>query len=242
MKSINENKIILNVKGIDVFYGPFQALWDVSLQLKIGEIVTLIGPNTAGKSTLLSTISGILHPIKGIIEFEGITISSLDTFEIVNLGNAHIPEGRRIFPEMTVLANLTLGSYTNRARRNKEQNLKKIFQLFPILKDRKKQLAKTLSGGEQQMLAIARGLMSEPKLILIDEMSLGLAPIVVEELYSVLKEIRKSGVSILFVDQNVRRSLEGADKAYIIKKGRIVLSGDTSSLKEEDIVKTYFGT
>jgi branched-chain amino acid transport system ATP-binding protein len=232
---------LLKISNIDVFYGTFQALWDVSLVVKPGEIVTLIGSNASGKSTLINTISGVMHPAKGAIEFEGRDISTLNPFQIVTLGISQVPEGRRIFSEMTVLANLILGSYNRKARPERAQNLQRVYQLFPILKDRTAQLAKTLSGGEQQMLAIGRSLMSNPKLILLDEMSLGLAPILVNELYRVLREVRERGVTILFVEQNVRRSLEEADRAYIMKAGRVVLSGDASDLREDDVEKAYFG-
>jgi branched-chain amino acid transport system ATP-binding protein len=233
---------LLKVSNIDVFHGSFQALWDVSLVVKRGEIVALIGANASGKSTLLNTISGLLHPAKGSIEFEGKNISVLDPFQIVTIGISQIPEGRRVFPTMTVLDNLIIGSYNRKARAKKEQNLKMVYELFPILKERKNQLAKTLSGGEQQMLALGRGLMSDPKLLLLDEMSLGLAPIVLNDLYKALKEIRERGITILFVEQNVRRSLKEADRAYIMEVGRVVLSGDVAELREEEEVKkAYFG-
>ena len=234
-------EISLKISNIDVFYDTLQALWDVSLVVKPGEIVALIGSNASGKSTLINTISGIMHPAKGAIEFEGQDISTLDPFQIVTLGISQVPEGRRIFPEMTVLDNLILGSYNRKARSNREQNLKMVYELFPILKERRKQLAKTLSGGEQQMLVIGRGLMSAPKLMLFDEISLGLAPIVIDAIYKVLKEIRARGITILFVEQNVRRSLKEADRAYIMKAGRIVLGKNAAELQEEEIKKAYFG-
>ena len=233
---------LLKISHIDVFHGSFQALWDVSLEVKPKEIIAIIGANSSGKSTLLNTISGILHPAKGSIEFEGKDISRIDPFRIVEMGISQTPEGRRVFPDMNVLDNLLTGSYTRRARSVSSRNLKNVYQLFPILEERKGQLAKTLSGGEQQMLAIGRSLMSDPKLLLLDEMSLGLAPVVVNELYKVLKQIRDIGITILFVEQNVRRSLVEADKAYILETGRVVLSGDVAALREEDRVKkAYFG-
>ena len=233
---------LLKVSNIDVFHGSFQALWNVSLEVKCGEIVALIGANTSGKSTLLDTISGLLHPAKGSIEFEGENISLLNPFQIVTSGISQVPEGRGIFPNMTVLDNLILGSYNRKARPKREQNLKMVYEHFPILKERKNQLAKTLSGGEQQMLALGRGLMSDPKLLLLDEISLGLAPIIIDELYRVLQEIRARGITILFVEQNVRRSLKEADRAYIMEVGRVVLSGDVVELqKEEEVKKAYFG-
>ena len=233
---------LLKISNVDVFHGSFQALWDVSLAVKPGEIVALVGANGSGKSTLLDTISGLLHPAKGKIEFEGKDISAVEPFQVVELGITQVPEGRRIFPGMTVLDNLIIGSYNRRARSKREQNLKMVYELFPILKERKNQLAKTLSGGEQQMLALGRGLMSDPRLMLLDEMSLGLAPIVLNDLYKALREIRERGIAILFVEQNVRRSLEEADRAYIMEVGRVVLSGDVADLREEEEVKkAYFG-
>jgi len=233
---------LLKVSNIDVFHGSFQALWDVSLEVKPGEMLALIGANTSGKSTLLDTISGLLHPAKGSIEFEGKDISALEPFQIVELGISQVPEGRRLFPEMSVLDNLIIGSYNRKARSRREQNLKEVYGHFPILEERKKQLAKTLSGGEQQMLAIGRGLMADPKLMLLDEMSLGLAPIVLDELYRALREIRERGITILFVEQNVRRTLQEADRAYILESGRVVLSGSPAELQEEEEVKkAYFG-
>jgi len=233
---------LLTVSNIDTFHGSFQALWDVSLTVKTGEIVTIIGANGAGKSTLLDSISGLVHPTKGSIEFEGKDITKLQPFKIVNLGISQTPEGRGIFPDLTVLENLIIGSYNRKARPFKEQNLQRVYQLFPVLEERKTQLAKTLSGGEQQMLALGRGLMSNPKLILLDEMSLGLAPMLINELYRVLREIRERGITILFVEQNVRRSLTEADRAYIMETGRVVLSGHVAELREEERVKkAYFG-
>jgi branched-chain amino acid transport system ATP-binding protein len=233
---------LLEVSHIDAFHGSFQALWDVSLSVKPGEIVAIIGANGSGKSTLLDTISGLVHPAKGSIEFEGKNISALEPFQIVDLGISQTPEGRRIFPDLTVLENLIIGSYNRKARSERAQNLQRVYQLFPLLEERKVQLAKTLSGGEQQMLALGRGLMSNPKLMLLDEISLGLAPLLVNELYRVLREIREKGITILFVEQNVRRSLIEADKAYIMEAGRVVLSGNVADLREEEKVKkAYFG-
>jgi branched-chain amino acid transport system ATP-binding protein len=213
----------------------------VSLVVKPGEIVALIGSNASGKSTLINTISGFIHPARGTIEFDGRDISTLDAFQIVTLGISQVPEGRRIFPEMTVLDNLILGSYNRQARPDREQNLKSVYEHFPILERRKNQLAKTLSGGEQQMLVIGRGLMSDPKLMLFDEISLGLAPKVTDELYKAVREIRAKGITILLVEQNVRRSLKEADRAYIIKAGRIVLGKNVAELQEEEVKQSYFG-
>jgi len=233
---------LLKVSHIDALHGSFQALWDVSLSVKLGENVAIIGANGSGKSTLLDTISGIVHPAKGSIEFEGKDISALKSYQIVDLGITQVPEGRRIFPDLSVLENLIVGSYNRKARSERAQNLQKVYHLFPILKERQAQLGKTLSGGEQQMLALGRGLMSDPKLILLDEISLGLAPLIVNELYRVLKEIREKGITILFVEQNVRRSLTEAERAYIMETGRVVLSGNVAELREEEKVKkAYFG-
>ncbi len=235
-------KVLLKVNNIDVFHGTFQALWDVSLEVRHGEMLALIGANTAGKSTLLDTLSGLLHPTKGNITLDGEDITYKDPYQVVDLGITQIPEGRGIFPEMSVLDNLIMGSYSRRARAKKEDNLKRVYQHFPILEKRKKQTAKTLSGGEQQMLVIGRGLMADPKLMLLDEMSLGLAPIVVTELFKALKEIREAGITLLFVEQNVRRTLQEADRAYILETGRITLSGTAAELREEEQVKkAYFG-
>jgi branched-chain amino acid transport system ATP-binding protein len=238
----SDQEPLLKISNIDVFHGTFQALWDVSLEVKTGEIVGLIGANTSGKSTLLDAISGLLHPVKGKIEFDGQDISNSEPFRIVELGITQIPEGRGIFPDMSVLDNLILGSYSQRARSKKKENLEKVYQLFPILETRKKQTAKTLSGGEQQMLVLGRGLMADPKLMLLDEMSLGLAPIIINRLYKTLQEIRDRGITILFVEQNVRRSLEEADRAYILEVGRVTLSGTAEELRgEETVKKAYFG-
>ena len=227
---------------IDAFHGTFQALWDVSLSVSAREISAIIGANGSGKSTLLDTISGLVHPARGSIEFEGTDISALEPYKIVDLGISQTPEGRRVFPDMTVLENLVIGSYNGKARRGKIQNLQIVYELFPIVEERKNQLAKTLSGGEQQMLALGRSLMSSPKLILLDEMSLGLAPLVVDHLYKALKEIRERGITILFVEQNSRRSLMEADSAYIMETGRVVLSGNVAALREgEKVKKAYFG-
>lgn len=235
-------KTLLKVNQIDAFHGSFQALWDVSLSVTLGEIVAIIGANGSGKSTLLDTISGLVHPAKGSIEFEGKNISTLEPFQIVDLGISLLPEGGRIFPDFTVLENLIIGSYNRKARPESAQNLQRVYQLSPVLEERKAQLAKTLSGGEKQMLALGRSLMSDPKLMLLDEMSLGLAPLLVNELYRALREIRARGITILFVEQNVRRSLIEADRAYIMEAGRVVLSGNVDDLREEERVKkAYFG-
>jgi len=234
---------LLKVSHIDVFHGSFQALWDVSLSVESGEIVAIIGANGSGKSTLMEAISGLMHPARGSIEFEGHAISSLEPFQIVVRGISLMPEGGRIFPDLTVLENLKIGSYNRKARSESAENLQRVYELFPVLQARKTQPARTLSGGEKQMLALGRSLMSDPKLVLLDEMSLGLAPRLVNDLYVALREIRARGITVLFVEQNVRRSLAEADRAYIMETGRIVLSGRVEDLREEEKVKkAYFGT
>jgi len=233
---------LLAVDSIDVFYGGFQALRTVSLHVQPGEIVALVGANGAGKTTLLNAISGLIQPANGTIRYEGEDIAARDPSQIVSLGISHVPQGRRLFPDMTVLDNLTLGSYNRNARPAVAESLRAVYDLFPILERRKEQPAKTLSGGEQQMLALGRGLMSNPKLMLLDEMSLGLAPIIIGKVYKALREIRKRGITVLFVEQSVRRSLQEADRAYIIEAGQVVLEGRVEDLREEgEIKKAYFG-
>ena len=236
------DEVLLRVDSIDVFYGSLQVLWDVSIEVRTGEIVAVAGANGAGKSTLMKTISGLLHPAKGSIQFAGQDITNMNAYDIVGHGISQVPEGRRLFPEMTVLENLMIGSYDGRARAAKEENLERVYDLFPILAERKNQVAKTLSGGQQQMVAIGRGLMSNPKLMIIDEMSLGLSPLIVLDLFKVLQEIQARGVTVLLVEQNVWQTLHEADRAYIIETGRIVLSGNALELTEEERVKdAYFG-
>lgn len=234
--------MLLKVNNIDVFYGNLQVLWDVSLEVTSGEIVAIAGANGAGKSTLLKTISGILHPVNGSIEFAGTDITNLNAYDIVDQGISQVPEGRQLFPDMTVLQNLNIGSYSRKARAKREENLTRVYELFPVLKERKNQLAKTLSGGEQQMVAIGRGLMANPRVMIIDEMSLGLSPLIVSELFRVLHDIRDGGITILLVEQNVWQTLHEADRAYVIETGRIALSGNALELlEEEEIRDAYFG-
>jgi branched-chain amino acid transport system ATP-binding protein len=235
-------EVLLQVNNIDVYYGNLQVLWDVSLVVNSGEIVAIAGANGAGKTSLLKTISGVLHPAQGSIEFAGRDITKMNASDIVGQGISQIPEGRRLFPEMTVEQNLFIGSYNRIARARRDQNLTRVYDLFPILKERKKQLAKTLSGGQQQMVAIGRGLMANPRLMIIDEMSLGLSPLIVKELFQVLHEIRNRGITILLVEQNVWQTLHEADRAYVIETGHIVLSGKAIDLMdEEDVRNAYFG-
>ena len=235
-------EVLLQVDNIDVFYGNLQVLWGISLVVNSGEIVAIAGANGAGKTTLLKTISGVLHPAQGSIEFAGRDITNMNASDIVGQGISQIPEGRQLFPEMTVAQNLFIGSYNRGARASRDQNLTRVYELFPVLEERKKQLAKTLSGGEQQMVAIGRGLMANPKLMIIDEMSLGLSPLIVSELFQVLHEVRNRGITILLVEQNVWQTLNKADRAYVIETGRIVLSGKAIDLMdEEDVRNAYFG-
>jgi branched-chain amino acid transport system ATP-binding protein len=234
---------LLRVNGIDAYYGNLQVLWDVSLEVQSKEIVSIAGANGAGKTTLLKTISGMMHPTKGSIEFAGKEITRMNAYEIVAQGISQVPEGRRLFPEMTVQQNLVIGSYSRGARSKREENLARVYELFPILKERKEQLAKTLSGGQQQMVAIGRGLMANPRMIIIDEMSLGLSPLIVSELFRVLHEIQARCVTVLLVEQNVWQTLHEADRAYVLETGRVVLSGRACDLREEEQVrKAYFGT
>ncbi|MBU4226534.1 MAG: ABC transporter ATP-binding protein [Chloroflexi bacterium] len=234
---------MLQINSINVFYGSLQVLWEVSLDVKSGEMVAIAGANGAGKTTLLKTISGVLHPAKGRIEFAGTDITNTNAYDIVEQGISHVPEGRRLFPEMTVLQNLFIGSYNRKAREKRDENLARVYELFPILKERKNQLAKTLSGGQQQMVAIGRGLMANPRVLIIDEMSLGLSPLIVNELFRALKDIKARGITILLVEQNVWRTLHEADRAYVIETGRIVLQGNAHDLiEEEEVRNAYFGT
>ena len=233
---------LLQVSNLDVSYGSLQVLWDVSLEVGKGEIVAIAGANGAGKTTLLKTISGLITPIAGRILFRGEDITHSEAYDIVAMGISQVPEGRRLFPEMTVLQNLVIGSYNRTARALKEENLARVYELFPVLADRRNQLAKTLSGGQRQMVAIGRGLMSNPALLIIDEMSLGLSPLIVCDLFEVLQEIRARGVTVLLVEQNVWQTLHEADRAYVMETGRVVLSGDAADLCEEERVKNaYFG-
>ena len=232
---------MLEVHQVDVHYGDIQALWNVSFRVENGEIVSLIGSNGAGKTTVLKTISGILSLTKGSVTIDGVRSDTIKAYQIVEQGVSLVPEGRRLFRDMTVLENLELGGYIERTRPQKDENLKWIFQMFPVLDQRVHQLAGTLSGGEQQMLAIARGLMSEPKLLLVDELSLGLAPLIVKHIYMTLKEINRSKkMTILIVEQNVRLALEISDRGYIIENGRLTGEGKGNELLRSDKVKSAY--
>ena len=232
---------ILNIDHIDVFYGDFHALWDVSLTISKSDIVSIIGANGAGKSTLMYTIAGQNVPAHGTIEFMGDRIDGMGAHLSVGKGIALVPEGRRVFPRLTVYDNLIIGAYTPRARANIEKNIKKIHDLFPILAERGNQRSITLSGGEQQMLAIGRALMSEPELLLCDEISLGLAPVVIKSIYKQLEVISQEGLTIVLVEQDVKRSLRFADYAYVMLEGKIALQGKAADLGEEQVKKAYFG-
>ncbi len=232
---------MLEVHQVDVHYGDIQALWNVSFRVENGEIVSLIGSNGSGKTTVLKTISGILSLTKGSVTIDGVRSDTIKAYQIVEQGVSLVPEGRRLFRDMTVLENLELGGYIERTRPQKDKNVKWIFQMFPVLDQRVHQLAGTLSGGEQQMLAIARGLMSEPKLLLVDELSLGLAPLIVKHIYMTLKEINRSKkMTILVVEQNVRLALEISDRGYIIENGRITGEGKGSELLKSDKVRSAY--
>jgi len=230
------------VKNINVYYGKLQVLWDMSFKVEEGEIVSLVGSNGSGKTTTLRTISGLLHPPTGTIEFLGERIDRLPSQKIVAKGVAHVPEGRGIFSHLTVTENLKIGAYTSNAWKKKEETVKFVHELFPILEERKNQIAGTLSGGEGQMLAIARALMSKPKLLMLDEPSLGLAPKIVMQIFDLLKKVSKEGITILLVEQNVWQALELANRSYVLETGRVTLEGTGKELLENDQVKkAYLG-
>jgi branched-chain amino acid transport system ATP-binding protein len=231
---------VLEVKNIDVFYGDVQVIWDVSFEVKEGEVVALIGANGAGKSTTLKTISGIVRPKKGEIIFNGFPIHRVEPFKLIEMGLALCPEARRLFVEMTVEENLDMGSLKGEAKKQRQKTKEMVFELFPRLKERRKQLAGTLSGGEQQMVAIGRGLMSLPKLLMFDEPSLGLAPILVREIFNVAKRIREEGATVLIVEQNVKQTLAIADRAYVLETGKLVMQGTGQSLLNDEHVKAAY--
>lgn len=233
---------MLKVNEIDVFYGNIQALKGVSLQVEEGEIVTLIGANGAGKTTLLHTISGLLKPKNGSIEYLGKPIHGRPAQQIVREGISHVPEGRRVFANMTVEENLDLGAYLRKDSKEIKKDLEKVYELFPRLFERKKQQAGTLSGGEQQMLAMGRALMARPKLLLLDEPSMGLAPLLVQTIFKIIEEINQNGTTILLVEQNAHMALSIAKRAYVIETGRVVISGTSKELQQsEQIREVYLG-
>ena len=233
---------MLNLDKINVYYGAIHAIKDISIEVNEGEIVTLIGANGAGKSTTLRTISGLLKPKTGTVKFEGQDIAGLPAQGIVSLGISQVPEGRRVFANMTVMENLELGAYLRSDKKGIKEDLKSVFERFPRLAERRGQLSGTLSGGEQQMLAMGRALMSRPRLLLLDEPSMGLAPLLVKEIFSIIKEINASGTTVLLVEQNANMALSIAHKAYVIETGRIILSGDAKELAaSEEVRKAYLG-
>ena len=231
---------VLEVRDIDVFYGELQALWGVSLDIEEGELVALVGSNGAGKTTTLRTISGLLKPAKGYIKFMGKDITGWPPHKIAEAGIAHVPEGRQLFPKLTVMENLKMGAYTKKAREKIEDSLEFVFSLFPRLKERKNQLAGTMSGGERQMLAIARGLMLRPKLLMLDEPSLGLAPKLVLKVMDTLKRLHEEGLTILLVEQNVKYALELADRGYVLETGRVIMHGTGKELLENPKIKSAY--
>lgn len=231
---------LLQVEGLETFYGNIQALRGISFQVPAGAIVTLLGANGAGKSTTLKSISGLVPPAQGTVTFMGQAIGGLPSERIVRLGLAHVPEGRELFPELTVLENLKMGAYTRRDKGEVQAGLERVYTHFPILAERRSQLAGTLSGGEQQMLAIGRALMAQPKLLLLDEPSLGLAPKMVEEIFRIIREIHDSGTTVLLVEQNANKALSIADYGYVLETGKIALAGDSRHLLRNDHVRRLY--
>jgi branched-chain amino acid transport system ATP-binding protein len=233
---------MLELTSVTAGYGAFTALWDVSLRVNTGEAVAVVGPNGAGKTTLMRVISGLIAPRAGELTFEGAPIGGRPAHEIVGHGIAHVPEGRRIFPALTVADNLKMGAFLPAARKRFGQSLARVYALFPVLAERQKQRAGSLSGGEQQMLAVGRALMSGPKLILLDEPSMGLAPVMVLRLFDLIRRVRQEGYTILVVEQNVRQVLKLVDRAYLLEVGRIKMEGRADELSEQDFVrKAYVG-
>jgi len=228
---------MLKVNSINVAYGDLQVLWDVTFDVKEGEILVLVGANGAGKSTTLRTISSLLKPMSGTIEFEGVRLDRLPPNKIIEHGVVHVPEGRRLFPDMTVEENLIMGSLYGEAKRKRQQTLEYAYSLFPRLKERRKQLAGTLSGGEQQMVAVGRGVMSLPRLMMFDEPSLGLSPLLVQDIFNLVRKINEEGVTVLLVEQNVTKTLAMCNRAYVLENGRITLSGTGDELMSNAHVK-----
>jgi branched-chain amino acid transport system ATP-binding protein len=231
---------MLTVNNIDVFYDDLQVLWDLSFEVREGEILVLIGANGAGKSTTIKTISSLLKPKKGSIDFNGVRLDHKEPYDIIQLGIVHVPEGRKLFPEMSVEENLIMGSLYGEAKARRLETMEHVFELFPRLKERRKQWAGTLSGGEQQMAAIGRGLMSLPKIMMFDEPSLGLSPILVQDIFRMIKRIKEEGVTVLLVEQNVTQTLAMCDRAYVLENGRILLEGTGAELMENEQVREAF--
>ena len=232
--------MLLDVKNIDVLYDDFQVIWDVSINVDKAEMVALLGPNGSGKSTILNTISNLVEHKNGTINFENNLISNIPTYKRTELGISHVLERRRVFPHLTVKQNLLLGAWHPKAKDELSNSLEKIYKIFPKLETRSNQLAKTMSGGEQQMLAIARGMMGLPKLLMVDEPFLGLSPMVMKDLIKIFKDIVKEGISILFVEQNVRLALSMADRGYVLESGRLVIDGKSEDLIDNDKVTRVF--
>ena len=233
---------MLEVKDIEVYYGMIQALKGISFEVNEGEVIALIGANGAGKTTTLHTITGLLSPKKGSVLFDGQDITKVPAHKIVSLGMAHVPEGRRVFAELSVYQNLKMGAYTRKDKDEIAKTLEMVYKRFPRLEERKNQLAGTLSGGEQQMLAMGRALMSHPKIIVMDEPSMGLSPILVNEIFEIIKEVSAGGTTVLLVEQNAKKALSIADRAYVLETGKIVLEGDAKELMNDDsIKKAYLG-
>lgn len=234
---------MLEVKGLNVFYGNIHALKDVSFNVNKGEIVTLIGANGAGKTTILHTVSGLIQPKDGSISLRGVKINGLSADKMLGHKMVHVPEGRRIFAEMTVKENLELGAYTRKDKKGIKDDIEEMYTRFPKLKERRKQLAGTMSGGEQQMLAIARGLMSRPEILLLDEPSMGLAPMLVQEIFDIIVEINKNGTTVVLVEQNAAMALKIADRAYVLETGNIINEGPAKDLLDnEDVRRAYLGS
>jgi branched-chain amino acid transport system ATP-binding protein len=231
---------VLEIRNIDVYYGDVQVIWDISFEVKQGEVVALIGANGAGKSTTLKTVSGLLQPRTGEILFNGTSLHKVEAYHRIDLGMAFCPEARRLFVEMTIEENLDMGSLRGDAKQKREQTKEMVFGLFPRLKERRRQLAGTLSGGEQQMVAIGRGLMSLPKLLMFDEPSLGLAPILVREIFDVIRKIQKEGTTVLIVEQNVKQTLAIADRAYVLETGKVVMQGTGKALLNDPHVQSAY--
>ena len=233
---------MLTIKDLEVYYGVIQAIKGVSFEVNTGEVIALIGANGAGKTTILHTITGLHAPKNGSVVFEGKELTKMPAHKIVSLGMAHVPEGRRVFADLSVYENLRMGAYTRKDRNEIEETLEKVYQRFPRLKERRNQMAGTLSGGEQQMLAMGRALMSKPKILLMDEPSMGLSPIMVNEIFSIIQEVSDSGTTVLLVEQNAKKALSIADRGYVLETGNIVLEGKASDLLNNDsIKKAYLG-
>lgn len=233
---------MLKVSDLEVYYGMIQAIKGISFEVNQGEVIALIGANGAGKTTILHTVTGLLQAKKGKIEFEGTDITRVPAHKIVTMGMAHVPEGRRVFAQLSVYENLKMGAYTRKDKTEIEETLEKVYTRFPRLKERQNQMAGTLSGGEQQMLAMGRALMSKPNIILMDEPSMGLSPIFVNEIFDIIREVSEGGTTVLLVEQNAKKALSIADRAYVLETGNIILEGDAKELMNDDSVKkAYLG-